>query len=195
MVMYVCVVKPYATWQLSTLEVTAHSLHAMIVIISMAIATSATSGFVAANWAMVIMLVLVVVAVLVYEVWSLVVLLRYAWTQWVLWWQLRRAQPASKSAAEAVDWDEDITPSPLSVDQRPLQATASDLSEKASLRSFSAGLEKAEPKTPQRTLWPSIQRETTEVIIVKCQSVDDVSPSPSAPASPPSIGSIPAGSR
>lgn len=44
---------------------------------------------------MVVLLVLVVFAVLIYEVWSLVQLVRYAWGQWVEWWTSRTKGPAT----------------------------------------------------------------------------------------------------
>ena len=138
---------------------------------------------------MVVLLVLVVFAVLIYEVWSLVQLVRYAWGQWVEWWTSRTKGPATADSTATLvvgrDGDEARHSSSMKLEAEEMQQLPGSSSLGPSLvdlKSASAVIIASthapddcddQPSLPcapsQRPLWPSIQRDT-EAIVVHCQS-------------------------
>jgi len=92
MVAYITAARPYANWQLTCLELSAHTLHAAIMSVGMGLArgSGTPQGERTANWIMVAMLVIVVLLVLLYEVWGAFQLLRLIWQHILRWWAERR---------------------------------------------------------------------------------------------------------
>ena len=187
MVMYIMIAQPYAAWQLTALELSAHILHAAIMSAGLGLAqagsnsgddnnaTVMTSSETRTNWFMVAMLVLVVLIVLSFEVWGALRLVRLIWIYVQNWWEERLKQhgsePEEPCGVEEPSTYMDIAQCgvgsssrrPPSSDQAELSQMAADPSSAGSQvkpsRTLSGSrLAGADSSSPPQSEWPAWPR-------------------------------------
>ncbi|KAG1669738.1 hypothetical protein FOA52_001567 [Chlamydomonas sp. UWO 241] len=92
MLAYLCAAMPYTDWQLMGLELVCHVMHAVMMVVAMALVSDAASPRI--NYLLIALLIAIIVLVVIYEAWLLWAALRPV----VVHWRTRRAARAAALA-------------------------------------------------------------------------------------------------